>query len=269
MSGSHAQLRFVVHAGARIAWQEEGHADLPALVMGHSLASDMQSWDAVAARLRERYRVIRFDARGHGASTLDASARGIDFSIALLAHDTLAVADAAGAARFHHVGVSIGGMIGMWLARHAADRLNRLVLSNTAARLPAQVWAERMEAVRAAGVTTQVEATLQRWFTPAFHAAGSATIARARDTFMRVDPDGYLGCAAAIRDMDQRAALPFISTPTLVITGRFDPSTPPELGREIAANIPGADCLELPLAHMPQLEQPETFAEIVQEFLAR
>ena len=110
---------------------------------------------------------------------------------------------------------------------------------------------------------------MQRWFTPAFQAHGGAVIARARGTFLQVDPDGYLGCAAALRDMDLREELSLIDVPTLVITGRFDPSTPPELGREIAAKIPGARCIELPLAHMPQLEQPDTFSDVVQDFLER
>jgi len=264
---SAAHLRTVVHAGARLAWLQEGPADRPALILGNSLGSELTSWDAVAALLCERFQVIRFDARGHGASILDPSARGIDYSIDLLARDTLAVADAAGASRFHYVGVSIGGMIGMWLGRHARHRLDRLVLSNTAAKLPAQVWTDRIDAVKAVGLTSQVDATMQRWFTPPFHASGDAIIARTRAAFLQVDPDGYLGCAAAIRDMDQRDALASIEVPTLVITGRFDTSTPPESGREVAARIPGAQYVELPLAHMPQLEQPDTYVKVIEKFL--
>ena len=273
MAQAPAGLNFVAHAGARIAWQAQGPADRPALLLANSLGSDMGSWDAVVGLLADRFRVIRYDARGHGASTLDASSRGVDYSIELLARDALAVADAAGASRFHFAGVSIGGMIGMWLGRHAAHRLDRLVLSNTAARLPAQVWAERIAAVKASGLASQVEATMQRWFTPAFQTQAQvqadcqAVIARARATFLKVDLDGYLGCAAAVRDMDQRDTLPGIAVPTLVVTGRYDPSTPPELGQEIAAQIPGAACVELPLAHMPQLERPGDFVGLLREFL--
>jgi len=266
-----AGLNFVAHAGALIAWQAQGPADRPALLLANSLGSDMGSWDAVVGLLADQFRVVRYDARGHGASTLEASARGVDYAIELLARDALAVADAAGASWFHFAGVSIGGMIGMWLGRHAAHRLDRLVLSNTAARLPAQVWAERIAAVKASGLASQVEATMQRWFTPAFQAQteaeGQAVIARARATFLKVDLDGYLGCAAAVRDMDQGGDLPGIAVPTLVVTGRYDPSTPPELGQEIAARIPGAACVELPLAHMPQLERPSDFAGVLREFL--
>lgn len=264
-----AALSGVVHAGGRIAWQAQGPVDRPALLLANSLGSDMGSWDPALAWLADHFRVIRYDARGHGASTLEATARGVDYPIEMLARDALAVADAAGATRFHFAGVSIGGMIGMWLGRHAAHRLDRLVLSNTAARLPAQVWADRIATVKAAGLASQVEATMQRWFTPAFQAqaAGQEVIARARATFLKVDVDGYLGCAAAVRDMDQRSDLPAITVPTLVVTGRFDPSTPPELGQEIAARIPGAACVELPLAHMPQLERPGDFVGVVRDFL--
>lgn len=269
MPSAAVALHYVEHEGARLAWRQEGPADRPALILGNSLGSDAGSWDDVVALLRDHFRIIRLDARGHGASTLDAAARGIDYSIDLLARDTLAVADAAGAARFHYVGVSIGGMIGMWLGQHARQRIDHLVLSNTAARLPAHIWDERIAVVKAAGLSSQVEATLQRWFTPAFQASGAPIIDRARATFLKTDPDGYLGCAAAIRDMDQRATLAAIKVPTLVIIGSFDPSTPPELGREIAANIPGASCIELPLAHMPQLEQPATYVDVLRKFFGQ
>lgn len=261
-------MGLVHRAGARIAWFAEGAPSLPALVLGNSLGTDHTSWDTVVPRLRERFRVIRFDARGHGASRLDDASRGADYSMEMLAQDTLAVADAAGATgRFHYLGLSIGGMIGMWLAQHAAHRLDRLVLSNTAAKLPADVWEQRIAAVRAAGMPALVDATLQRWFTPAFHARGDALIAHTREVFLQVDTDGYVGCAAAIRDMQLEAGLPRVHAPTLVLTGSLDPSTPTALGQEIAARIPGARWAELPVAHIPQLEQPAAFAEVVEGFL--
>lgn len=262
-------MQFLERPGARIAWVAHGDPGLPTLVMGNSLGTDHTSWDTVLPRLRQRFHVVRFDARGHGASTLGAMSRGSDYSIQMLAGDTLAVADAAGAkGQFHYLGLSIGGMIGMWLAQHAADRLDRLVLSNTAAQLPADVWADRIAAVRAAGMSALVDATLQRWFTPAFHArSDGALIARTRDTFLRVDPDGYIGCAAAIRDMDLRDGLAHIRTPTLVLTGSLDPSTPSAMGQEIAARVPGAQWAELPAAHIPQLEQPAAYVDLVEGFL--
>ena len=262
-----AGVRWVERPGARIAWRADGLADGPVLLLGNSLGSDLGSWDPAMAAWLPHFRVVRFDARGHGASPVDGQWRGRDYSIALLSQDALAVADAAGAACFHWLGLSVGGMLGMWLALHAPDRLGRLVLSNTAAKLPSAVWEERIAAVRAHGMQALVDTTMQRWFTPAFHAQGDPQIAAARAAFLQVDPDGYCGCAAAIRDMDLRADLARIRTTTLVIAGGLDPSTPPALGREILDSIAGAQWLELPVAHMPQRERPGLFADAVTGFL--
>lgn len=260
-------LHWIERPGARLAWRADGPADRPVLLLGNSLGSDLASWDPVLPQWLPHFRVVRFDARGHGASLVDVPWRDRDYTIELLAGDALAVADAAGAARFHFLGLSVGGMLGMWLARHAPDRLLRLVLSNTAAQLPADVWAERIAAVRAHGMLALVDTTMQRWFTPAFHAQGDPQIAAARAAFLQVDPDGYCGCAAAIRDMDLRPDLAHIHTPTLVIAGGLDPSTPPALGRAILAGIADAQWLELPVAHMPQRECPEVYADAVARFL--
>src|SRR4051812_24738163 len=112
-------MPFVEHAGARLHWRADGHADRPALLLGNSLTTDLGMWDAVLPALLAHFRVIRFDNRGHGQSALQPSVRGTDFSIEMLARDALAVADAAGALRFHYLGLSIGGMVGIWLGRHA------------------------------------------------------------------------------------------------------------------------------------------------------
>lgn len=261
------ELRFLARPGARLAWRSDGASHRPALVLGNSLGTDHASWEPVLPLLLQHFRVIRFDARGHGASTLDDTARGQDYSIELLARDVLAVADAADAARFHYLGLSIGGMLGMWLGSHAAQRLDRLVLSNTAPKLPTEIWAERIAAVRASGMQALVDATMQRWFTPEFHLRGAEQVARVRQSFLRTDVDGYVGCSAAIRDMDLRADLPRITVPTLVLTGSQDASTPSALGQQIAAAIPGARWAELPVAHIPQFEQPEAYAELVEAFL--
>lgn len=262
-------MPFVDHAGARLHWRTDGAADRPALLLGNSLTTDVTVWDAVLPALLEHFRVIRFDNRGHGASVLQAASRGTEFTIELLARDALAVADAAGAARFRYLGISIGGMVGIWLGRHAPQRLDRLVLSNTAAQMPAGVWAQRIAAVRAGGLATQLDSTMERWFTAAWRdrPENRSTLERARATFLGVDVAGYLGCAAALRDMDLHDALPGIAVPTLVVTGASDPSTPSALGQEIAARIPGARWTELQGAHMPPLEQPQAFVAAVLGFL--
>ena len=262
-------MPFVDHAAARLHWRADGPADRPALVLGNSLGADLGMWDPLMPALRARFRVVRLDIRGHGKSTLQPATQGSDFSIELLAHDALAVADAAGVACFHYLGLSIGGMVGIWLGRHHSERLQRLVLSNTAARMPSGVWAERIAAVRAGGVATQVGSTMERWFTSAWRQRqeNRATLERVQATFLAVDVDGYLGCAAAIRDMDLRGELPHVAVPTLVLTGTFDPSTPSALGRAIADGIRGAQRVELGAAHMPPIEQPENYASAVIRFL--
>jgi len=262
-------MPFAEVPGARLHWRVDGNPDGPFLLMGNSLGTDQSLWDGVLPELALHFRVVRFDARGHGASVLAAGPQAEDASIALLACDALAVADAAGARRFHFLGLSIGGMIGLWLGQHAPERIDRLVLSNTAAWLPSAVWNERIEAVRSGGMAALVDATMQRWFTPSFAANHGALLAQTRDVFLRVDPRGYIACSRAIRDMDLRPELAQIRVPTLVLVGAADPATPPALGREIAANIPGAQCVELQGAHIPHLEHPGAFTAAVTEFLGR
>jgi 3-oxoadipate enol-lactonase len=262
-------MPLVSHDGVQLNWRSDGASEAPALLLVNSLSSDLSMWDAVVPALLPHFRVIRFDNRGHGQSVLEPSVRGSDFSIEQLARDALAVADAAGAAHFDFIGISIGGMVGQWLGRHAAERVRRLVLSNTAAVMPAGVWAQRIDTVRAQGLATQLDSTMERWFTPAWRAdpANAKTLAHTREVFMAVDVDGYLGCAAAVRDMDLQDALPGIAAPTLVVIGESDPSTPPALGAAMAERIPGARLVELPVAHMPPVEVPKDFARVVVDFL--
>ena len=260
-------MPFVLRDGARIFWRTDGRPDAPALLLGNSLGTDTALWDAVMPALVRHFRVIRFDKRGHGASDVPPGAT--EWTIDALAGDALAVADAAGAARFAYLGVSIGGMIGLWLGAHAPQRLTRLVLSNTAAALPRDVWAERIAAVRAHGMAGMVDAVMQRWFTDAYRARDDAQLATVREHFLQVDPIGYIGCCAAIRDMQLQDAPARIRAPTLVLTGTHDASTPPALGEAIAAAIAGARRVELPVSHIPHPEQPDRFLAAVLPFLLR
>lgn len=262
-------MPFIEHSGARLHWRTDGSPDLPAVLLGNSMGSDTGMWDLVVPALLPHFRVIRFDNRGHGKTTLHDASRGADFSMEMLGRDVIAVADAAGAAHFHYVGLSIGGMVGIWLGRYQAPRLNRLVLSNTAAVMPQGVWGSRIDSVRKAGVATQVDSTMERWFTSAWRAApeNERVLRQARETFINVEVDGYCGCGAAIRDMDLRNALQDISVPTLVIAGEFDTSTPSAAGREIQERIPGAQFVELPTAHMPAMSHPDDYAKHLIDFL--
>jgi len=256
-------MPFLKRAGIRLWWRSDGDPSRPSLLLANSLGTDTALWDAVLPQLIERFRVIRYDMRGHGASEASQG----DYTIELLARDALAVADAAGADRFCFAGISIGGMVGQWLGANASRRIDKLVLSNTSARLPADVWAARIDAVRKGGTASIADAVLGRWFTPAFLAKRPARVETARSTLAAVDAQGYVGCCAAIRDMDQSSTAASIRVPTLVTVGAHDLATPPAHGDALAKSIPSASLVELDTAHIPVIEAPGAFANAVLGFL--
>lgn len=251
--------------GTRIHWVEDGAPDASALVLVGSLGSDLRVWDPVMAGLARSFRVIRIDKRGHGRSDVPPG----DYTLARLGLDVLAVADAAGAARFHYAGVSIGGMIGMWLAQHHPQRLARLVLSNTTARVDPAGYRERIATVRAQGMAAVADTVIARWFTADYPGRHPEHYALVRDALHGIDPVGYTGCCAAIRDMRIAEGLSSIRVPCLVIAGSLDASTPAAQGQAIAQAIPGAAYLELPTPHLSHPEVPERFIEAVSDFLLR
>lgn len=243
-----------------------GRADGPALLLAGPIGSTVSIWDSALPALAERYRVIRYDHRGHGGSPVPAGPYTIDD----LGVDVLALLDRLGVQRAHYCGVSMGGMVGLWLAAHAPDRVDRLVGCCTSARLgPPQMWAERAAAVRAAGTAAIVAAVLGRWFTPDFAAARPDVLDRVRAMIESIPPEGYAGCCAAIEQMDLVPVLGRVRAPTLVIAGADDPSTPPEHGAQIAAGVPGARLVVLPaVAHMPIVQQPDAVTDLVLGHLA-
>jgi 3-oxoadipate enol-lactonase len=254
----------MVDDGCRIAIHIDGPADAPPLLLSNSLGTTFRMWDAQIPALSAAFRVIRYDSRGHGQSDAPAG----DYSIALLAADALAVLDSLQIETCAFVGLSKGGMVGQWLGAHAPQRLTRLVLANTAAWMgPAQAWQTRIETVNAAGMATITEAVLERWFTPGFRERAPEAVAPVRDMLLATAPQGYAGCCAAIRDMDQRGSLPAIHVPTLVIGGLQDPATPPANSEEIAEGVPGARLVMLDAAHLSNIEQPQAFTASLLEFL--
>jgi 3-oxoadipate enol-lactonase/4-carboxymuconolactone decarboxylase len=257
-------MPYASNGGTRLYWRCDGKRSLPALVLGNSLGTDFSLWDPVLPRLMRHFRVIRFDMRGHGAS----DAPGGDYTLAQLAGDLAAVVDAAGLERFHYCGVSLGGMVGMAYAQRDDHRLDRLVLSNTAVRFPDDAWNARIDRVMSGGMQAVADTVLERFFTPAFRARGDVNLERVRETLLSIDPDGYIGCCKAIRDMHIADGLGAIDVPTLVITGSDDQSTPPARGAEIVAAIPGAQLAGLPGAHIPMTELPVQWSDTVLAFLA-
>jgi 3-oxoadipate enol-lactonase len=197
-----------VDDGCRIRYRLDGASYAPVLMLSNSLGTPLEMWEPQVKGFAERFQVLRYDSRGHGGS--DASPG--PYTMERLGRDAFALLDALGFSRASFCGLSMGGMVGMWLGAHASERIDRLVLSNTAAiQGSAQLWNDRISAVRAGGMAAIVDATLERWFTPAFRGAQPDTIESVRRMVLSTSPDGYASCCAAIRDMDQRPSLPRIS----------------------------------------------------------
>jgi 3-oxoadipate enol-lactonase len=250
--------------GSVLAVRIEGPDAAPVLLLSNSLSSDMTMWDDQVPRWAQRFRIVRYDQRGHGRSTAPPG----PYTMERLALDAVAVLDGLGVSRAHFCGLSMGGMVGMWLLTNARERIDRAVLANTAAHMgPPALWNDRIALARAGGIEATVEPTVKRWFPAEFHARAPGTIERMRNMIRRTSLEGYIGCCEAIRDMDQRQSIRTIGNPTLVIIGANDPATTPAAGRAIHDAIPGCAMTMLEAAHISNVEQPAAFADAVQEFL--
>lgn len=243
----------------------QGPPDAPVVLLSNSLGATMAMWEPQLAALSERYRVVRYDTRGHGGSP---TAPG-DATIDDLADDAVALLDRLGVEKAHVVGLSIGGMTGLRLAVREPHRVDRLVvLCSSAHTGNPDAWRERAQTARTQGTGVLADAVVSRWFTPEWAAEHPGFVAEMRATIAGTDDEGYAGCCAAVGSMDQRADLPSITVPTLVVSGLEDPALPPEHQRAIADGIPGARLLELsPAAHIANVEQPERVTAALLEHL--
>lgn len=253
--------------GASIAWRIDGAASAPVLLLSNSLGTTHAMWDRQIDSFSASYRVLRYDTRGHGDS--DVMPGG--YSLDRLGRDVVELLDALDIAKAHFCGLSLGGMTGQWLGVHAAGRLGRLILANTAPYMgPPSAWQDRIEAVlneEADGMAGIADAVIERWFTPEFIAADPAAAKAFRSELLTCAAQGYAGCCAAIRDMDLRPVIGLISCPTLVISGGRDPATPAEQGAAIAQTIAEAQSVTLEAAHLSNVEQAEAFNAAVLGFL--
>jgi 3-oxoadipate enol-lactonase len=211
-------------------------------------------WHAQVPALAERYRVITYDARGHGKSPVPPGPYTLDN----LVDDAVALLDEVGAARAHLVGLSLGGMTFLRLAARHPDRVRRLVVLCTSAYYGAREnWLDRAERARTEGTGALAHTVVSRWFTPEFAAASPDVVAANEAMLAGVDDQGYAACCELIADMDLRADLPRIPAPTLVVSGAKDLAAPPEHQRAIADGIPGARFLSLEdAAHIAAIERP-------------
>jgi 3-oxoadipate enol-lactonase/4-carboxymuconolactone decarboxylase len=237
----------------------------PVVVFSNSLGTTWEMWDAVVPALRGRYRILRYDTRGHGRSPVVAGATTIE----ALADDLAGLLDGLGIPSAHMVGLSLGGMTMQVLAVRRPDLVRSLVLAATSAHMPpADAWTKRGAAVRERGMGVVAEAVAQRWFTPDFAEAPAAI--RAREGLAAMEPEGYAACCDAIAAMDLRGVIGAIRAPTLVVAGAEDPATPLDHAQEIARAIPDAELVILPrAAHLLAVERPDAFAGQLLGFLAR
>lgn len=236
----------------------------PVLLFSNSLGTDLSLWDPQMAELEQHFRILRYDTRGHGQSSITLG----EHTIEQLGGDVLDLLDSLRLERVHFCGLSIGGMIGMWLGVHAANRLHRLVLANTAAQIGTrESWNARIASVRKDGMKPVAAAVIERWFTPKFRASSTGVVARAQQMLENSQPEGYASCCAAVRDADFRQVLSRIKVPTLVVYGASDPSIPVSDARFLCDQIPGARQLELDAAHLSNIEQADSFTKAVDSFL--
>ncbi len=251
---------------ARIHWRMQGAEAQPVLVLLCGIGTEQGLYDRAAPFLSNQFRLLRIDNRGHGASDAPAG----DYDLATLAGDVRAVMDQAGVSRAVVCGTSLGAMIAMALALDAPQRIDGLVLACTSAQMDAAFWAQRIATVRDKGMAAIADVAVSRFFSPDFAHRNRGIVDTLRRGLLTMSPNGYAGCAAAIRDMDLLPRIGAIAAPTLVMSAALDLATPPEgHGDLIAATIPGAESVVLKSGHLACVEQPEAFAEAIASFARR
>ncbi len=245
---------------------DEGRGE--AVVLVHAIGCGLRMWDGVAPLLAKRFRVLRVDVRGHGTSPVPQR----PYSLGQLAGDVAAALDGFGIERAHWVGLSMGGMIGQAFALAHGARLGRLVLANTTSSYGADgrtMWEARARAVEEGGMAAITDLAMTRYFSDDFRASRGDAVERIRARFLATNPQGYIGCCDAIRDLDFTSQLARIKSPTLVIAGEKDAGTPPAMSQAIVDRIPGSKLAVIPgAAHLSAVENPTAFSALVLEFLS-
>jgi 3-oxoadipate enol-lactonase len=248
----------------RIHYDLAGPTNAPALVFSNSLGENFSMWDPQMPVFQKTFRVLRYDTRGHGQSSVTLG----PYTIEQLAGDVLALLDKLGFERVHFCGLSMGGQTGMWLALNAGARLHKLVLCNTAAKIGTpEMWNPRIEIVRKSGMKSISQAVMERWFSAEYRAKSPDIVATTQRMLEGANPDGYIANCAAVRDFDARETVAGIHIPTLVISGTHDAATTPADGRYLAEHIAGARYAELNAAHLSNIEDRDRFNSEASKFL--
>lgn len=244
----------------------EGRDGGPTLMLSNSLGCTLEMWQPQMAAFTKEFRVIRYDRRGHGKSGVPPG----PYSIELFGRDVLAILDDLNIRTVHWCGLSMGGMVGQWLAANAPERFDRVVLANTSCWYPDPTnWHNRIKAVQDGGLAAVADAVIAGWLTEDFRTRDPAATQRMKAMLLASPVQGYLACCEALSQLDQRALLPKITRPTLVIAGRHDNATPVSAGELIRSSIPGASMTLLDAAHISNVEQPHAFTDAVIGFLTQ
>ena len=242
----------------------EGGENKAVLMLSNPLGTNLHIWDPQIPALLKHFRVVRYDSRGHGASVANQG----PYSVEGLGHDALAIMDALGVGKVHWLGLSMGGIIALWLLAHARERIGRAVLANTAAQIPGpDLWNSRIQTARDAGMDTVAIAAAERWFTKAFRDTHPEKVERVMEMVRTTPLPGYLAACAAGRDMDLREAIRSITNKVLVIAGRHDLSTPPGMGTLVASSIKGSKFVTLEASHMSNIDDATNFTKLAVDFL--
>jgi 3-oxoadipate enol-lactonase len=251
--------------GARLAYRFDGPADAPVVLMVNSLGTDLRMWDSQVEALTLETRMLRYDSRGHGRSDAPTGPYGLE----RLGRDALTLMDALGIERAHVCGLSLGGLVALWLAIYRPGRVDRLVLANTAARIgTAESWSARIAAVEAGGMAAIHDAVLARFLSAGFREREPGQTRQIGVMLLATPPGGYAGACAALRDADLRNMVSTIVAPTLVVGGELDEATPPAQAEDLHAAIVTSELMVIPeVAHLSNVEAPDIFNRRLVDFL--
>jgi 3-oxoadipate enol-lactonase len=252
--------------GVTLRVRTDGAAASPPLLLVNSLGTDLTLWDPQVADWTTSHRVVRYDQRGHGASEVPDG----PYTLERLGMDALTVLDDLGIARADVCGLSLGGLVALWVAAHAPERVGRVVLADTAARIGSEdAWRTRAATVREQGMAAVVDLVLERFFSAAYRARDEPGLALVGDGLRRADPEGYAASCDALAVADLRGRARDVAARCLVMVGTEDAATPPADARALRDLVPGAAYAELEGAgHLANLERPDEFARLVADFLA-
>lgn len=247
--------------GVGFRYEIDGPEDAPWIVFSNSLTTDVNMWNGEVEKLKDRYRILRYDTRGHGQT--DAAPGPYSFD--MLVGDVIALMDAVGIDKAHYVGLSLGGMTGLGVAIAHGERLHSLTACDARCWAPpewAELWIGRMAIAREKGMEALVEPTVERWFTDGFRdkPENAGALDEIRRMIRETSVEGYTGCGQALQKLDYREGMASITVPALFMTGASDGSTPPEASREMADLVPGSKCVIVdPASHISNIENPEQF----------